>query len=229
VDDVRSWGIDVGDDIIVDRKLALFGRATTPFASRYDTAHAITKDLRETTLFHVARSVRPLADAKGAFTELVFTGDDSWAETNLDRFFGEAVAELDGSDVKGPVSIAVAGTLDPSNGAAGDAANPSAAGESGAESAAKPARLVVYGDSDFASNELLESYRNRDLFLNSVNWLAGDVEAISIRPNRSRASRFQLSQEQFTTIRSLSLFVLPQALGILGVLTWWTRRRPPER
>ena len=229
VDDVRGWGIDVGDDIIVDRKLALFGRATTPFASRYDTVHAITKDLRETTLFHVARSVRPLADAKGAFTELVFTGDDSWAETNLDRFFGEAVAELDGSDVKGPVAIAVAGTLELSNGAAADSATPNAAGEAGAESAAKPARLVVYGDSDFASNELLESYRNRDLFLNSVNWLAGDVEAISIRPNRSRASRFQLSQEQFTTIRSLSLFVLPQALGILGVLTWWTRRRPPER
>ena len=41
----------------------------------------------------------------------------------------------------------------------------------------------------------------------------GDVEAISIRPNRSRASRFQLSQEQFMTIRSLSLFVLPEAFG----------------
>jgi len=229
VGDVRGWGIDVGDDIIVDRKLALFGRATTPFASRYDTAHAITKDLRETTLFHVARSVRPQTNAKGAFTELVLTGDSSWAETDLDRFFGEAVAELDGNDLKGPVSIAVAGTLDVSNGAAGDAANPKAAGEAGAESAAKPARLVVYGDSDFASNELLEAYRNRDLFLNSVNWLAGDVEAISIRPNRSRASRFQLSQEQFMTIRSLSLFVLPEAFGILGVLTWWTRRRPPER
>ena len=73
------------------------------------------------------------------------------------------------------------------------------------------------------------SYRNRDLFLNSVNWLAGDVEAISIRPNRSRASRFQLSQEQFMTIRSLSLFVLPEAFGVLGVFTWWSRRRAPER
>jgi len=50
----------------------------------------------------------------------------------------------------------------------------------------------------------------------------------AIRPNRSRASRFQLSEEQFMTIRSLSLFVLPEAFGILGVLTWWTRRRPPE-
>jgi ABC-type uncharacterized transport system involved in gliding motility auxiliary subunit len=87
----------------------------------------------------------------------------------------------------------------------------------------------VVGDSDFASNELIEAYRNRDLFLNTVNWLMGDVEAIAIRPNRSRASRFQLSQEQFTTIRSLSLFVLPEAFGVLGVLTWWSRRRSSER
>ncbi len=218
-DDVRGWGIEVGDDIIVDRKLALFGRATTPFANHYDTSHAITKDLRETTLFHVARSVRPVVDGKGAFVELVFTGDDSWAETNLDRFYAESVAEFDGDDRKGPVAVAVAGTIDLADGAQAAAPDP----------AAKAARLVVYGDSDFASNELIEAYRNRDLFLNSVNWLAGDVEAISIRPNRSRASRFQLSQEQFLKLRSLSLFVLPEAFGMLGVLTWWSRRRTPER
>jgi len=227
VDDVRSWGIDVGDDIIVDRKLALFGRATSPFASSYDTAHAITKDLRETTLFHVARSVRPSAEANQAFQGIVFTGDESWAERDLDRFFDEAVAELDAKDVKGPVSLAVAGTLDLSGDSAGQPEGE--ATEEGAPPPAKPARIVVFGDSDFAANELIEAYRNRDLFLNTVNWLMGDVEAISIRPNRSRASRFQLSQEQFTTIRSLSLFVLPEAFGLLGVLIWWSRRRPPER
>jgi ABC-type uncharacterized transport system involved in gliding motility auxiliary subunit len=222
VDDLRGWGVDVGDDVIVDRKLALFGRATTPFAGSYDPAHPITKDLRETTLFHVARSVRPVAQADGAITELVFTGDSSWAERDLDRFFGESVAELDDADLKGPVSLAVAGTLDlsPTQGAEPAAGEAAAAG-------AKQARIAVYGDSDFASNELLEAYRNRDLFLNTVNWLLGDVEAIAIRPNRSRASRFQLSQEQFMTIRSLSLFVLPEAIGMLGVLTWWSRRRAP--
>jgi ABC-type uncharacterized transport system involved in gliding motility auxiliary subunit len=219
VDDVRGWGIEIGDDIIVDRKLALFGRATSPFAGRYDTTHPITKDLRETTLFHVARSVGLAPGAKGSFTELVFTGEDSWAERDLDRFFAEAVAEFAEGDLRGPVAIAVAGTVEVSN--------DEAAGEP--PPAAKSARLVVFGDSDFASNEFLAMYRNRDLFLNSVNWLAGDDEAISIRPNLSRASRFQLSQEQFLRIRTLSLFVLPQAFGIIGVLVWWSRRRTPER
>jgi ABC-type uncharacterized transport system involved in gliding motility auxiliary subunit len=231
VDDIRGWGIDVGDDIIVDRKLALFGRATTPFADHYDTAHPITKDLRETTLFHVARSVRPSGDANPDVKQLVFTGEDSWAERDVDRFYGEAVAEFGEDDLKGPVSIAVAGEIDLS-GAAPAAAPPADAASGEPEEASKPAakkaRIAVFGDSDFASNELIEAYRNRDLYLNTVNWLMGDVEAISIRPNRSRASRFQLTQEQFMRIRSLALFVLPETFGVLGVLTWWSRRRPPE-
>jgi ABC-type uncharacterized transport system involved in gliding motility auxiliary subunit len=228
VDDVRGWGIDVGDDIIVDRKLALFGRATSPFAGNYDPAHPITKDLRETTLFHVARSVRPGATANGNVKQLVFTGEDSWAERDLDRFFSDAVAELGPDDVKGPVSVAVAAELDLSDGSAPVAAPPADAPKEENKPAARKARIVVFGDSDFASNELLDAYRNRDLFLNTVNWLLGDVEAISIRPNKSRASRFQLSQEQFLRIRSLALFVLPEVLGVLGVLAWWSRRRPPE-
>ena len=101
--------------------------------------------------------------------------------------------------------------------------------EDAAEALVREPRLVVFGDSDFASNELIEAYRNRDLFVNTVNWLMGDVEAISVRPNRSRASRFQLTQEQFGSIRSLSLFVLPEAIAVIGVIMWWARRRAPGR
>ena len=90
-------------------------------------------------------------------------------------------------------------------------------------------RLVVFGDSDFAANQAIDAYRNRDLFLNSVNWLLGDVEAISIRPNKARASRLTLSTEQLSQIRYLALFVLPQAIAIAGVLAWWSRRRAPGR
>jgi ABC-type uncharacterized transport system involved in gliding motility auxiliary subunit len=105
------------------------------------------------------------------------------------------------------------------------------AAANGAEAPAQAAapRLVVFGDSDFASNQLLDAYRNRDLFVNSVNWLLGDVEAISIRPGFSRASRLQLSREQFERIRALSLFVLPETIAVLGVLAWWSRRRAPGR
>jgi len=228
VDDVRAWGVTLGDDIVVDRELALFGRATTPFARRYAESHEITKGLKDTTIFNTARSVRSAGDGKASLVELVFTGDDSWAETDLARFFGEGAAEFDDSDLRGPVSVAVAGTLRLAP--AGEAPQAGeGAGEEAVKAEGKEARIAVFGDSDFASNELIEAYRNRDLFVNTVNWLIGDVEAISIRPVRSRASRFELSAEQFLSIRSLSLFVLPQAIAIAGVFVWWSRRRTPSR
>src|SRR5262245_32986315 len=232
VDDVRSWGVNLGDDIVVDRELALVGQATTPFARRYAESHEITKGLKDTTIFQAARSVRSAGDGKASLTELVFTGDSSWAETDLGRFFGEGSAELGDGDLRGPVSLAVAGTLHlaPSNGTppVASGAGEAAPADTAAKPAGKDARVAVFGDSDFASNELIEAYRNRDLFVNTVNWLMGDVEAISIRPAHSRASRFDLSAEQFLTIRSLSLFVLPQAIAVAGVLVWWSRRRTPS-
>ena len=108
---------------------------------------------------------------------------------------------------------------------AGDAEG---SGDEGAKEKQEP-RLVVIGDSDFATNQLIGEFRNRDLFVNSVNWLLGDVEAITIRPGQARASRMQLSSEQFLQIRYLSLFVLPEAIAVLGVFAWWSRRRAPGR
>ncbi len=233
VADLRSWGADVGDDIVIDRVLALFNRAMTPIAQRYDADHEITRNLREPTIFHEARSVRAGGNS-GDFTEIVFTSENSWGERDLERLTATSEAELDEGDVRGPVPIAVAGT--PHLAATGSEAEteaPEAATEApeAEEGGAAPARarLIVFGDADFAANELLESYRNRDLFLNSVNWLLGDVEAISIRPARSRASRTLLTNQDLLRIRSLSLLVLPQAIAVAGVLVWWSRRRTPGR
>jgi ABC-type uncharacterized transport system involved in gliding motility auxiliary subunit len=156
-----------------------------------------------------------------SMTEIVFTGEDSWAERDLDRFYNEGAAEFGEGDLRGPVSIAVAGTVDLESDAAPDAGAGEAEGERG------PGRLVVFGDADFASNEMIGAYLNRDLFVNSVNWLLGDVGAIAVRPNRSRASRFQPTAEEFQNIRLLSLFVFPEALAVLGVFTWWSRRQTP--
>jgi ABC-type uncharacterized transport system involved in gliding motility auxiliary subunit len=212
VDKLRAWGADLGNDIVIDRALALFGRAETPFAGKYDSQNPITRDFRDphndAVVFHEVRSVR--ARDGVALTPIVFTGEASWAERNLAKLDREGTASLDADDLPGPVPVMVAGTpaLETKDGGAAKA------------------RLVVAGDTNFASNEFIDAGRNRDLFLNAANWLIGDVEAISVRPNRSRASRFQLTADQFHAIRSASLFILPEAIAVLGVLTWWTRRHP---
>jgi ABC-type uncharacterized transport system involved in gliding motility auxiliary subunit len=210
--DLEGFGLRLGDDVIVDQNLALFGRATSPFASSYGD-HPITAELTEVVLFHMVRSVQILPGAEDRFTVLARTGEDSWAESDLAGWEDSGRAEFGEGDLQGPVSLAVAGN---------PIATPAGDRDFGA-------RIVVVGDSDFATNEIFDSFQNRDFFLNSVNWLMGDVENISIRPNTSRASRFQLSSQQFQRIQYLSLFVIPESIAIIGVLAWWSRRKGQGR
>jgi ABC-type uncharacterized transport system involved in gliding motility auxiliary subunit len=216
-EDLRSWGVELGEDVIVDRLQALFGQATSPMASDYAAHHPITLKLRERTIFPMARSVVVVDTAPGQLETIVATSDQSWAERDLDSWLETGRAEYDeGDDLLGPVPVAVAGrpVLAGTSADAVDAPN-------------SDPRLVVFGDSDFATNEFVDAYLNRDLFLNAVNWLVGDTEFISLRPNVARASRFELSIEQLRNIQYLSLFVVPEGIAVIGVFAWWIRRRAP--
>jgi ABC-type uncharacterized transport system involved in gliding motility auxiliary subunit len=213
-----KWGVVLGDDVIVDRALAVFGQATTPLAGEYDGTHPITSPLREPSLFPLVRSVELVGAATSGFSILAKTGDESWAERDLDTWRDSGRAELGPNDLVGPVPVAVAGSPHIESDEGEPPATPG-----------KPGRIVVFGDSDFATNEFIDALRNRDLFLNAVNWLAGDDAQITVRPNVSRASSFQMTQDQFRRIQYLSLFVLPEAIAVLGVVTWWLRRKAPGR
>ncbi len=205
--ELEDWGVVVGDDIVVDQIQGLIGRATTPFADAYSD-HPITRALRAATLFHTVRSVDVAPES--SLQPLVRTGDNSWAERDLARLEESSEAEPNPeADIIGRVPVMVGGEVAFADG--------------------KRARLVVVGDSDFASNRFLREFAGRDLFVNSVNWLLGDAEAISIRPEPGRASRLELSQQQYENLRILALFALPEALAILGVAVWWRRRAPGSK
>lgn len=204
---ISELGVKVGEDLVVDRFQAIVGQPTSPLAAEYGD-HPITNVLREVTMFRTARSI-DAAEGSG-LTPLVYTGRNAWAERNLARLAQDGEAQPNqGEDLVGRVPLAVAGEVPQEEGAV--------------------TRLVVFGDSDFASNRLLREFRNRDLFINAVNWLLGDVESITIRPGAPRVSRLQLSQGQFQTVRILALFAVPEALAVLGVVVWWRRRHAPER
>ena len=76
-DGLRDLGVEIGDDVIFDPSLALFGRAASPFAGSYAEGHPITKDLREPALFHLARSVQAGGGDAGGLEAIVFTGEKS--------------------------------------------------------------------------------------------------------------------------------------------------------
>ena len=86
-----------------------------------------------------------------------------------------------------------------------------------------PTRLVVFGDVDFASNRWFNAFSNRDFLLNSVNWLTGDYDLISIRPKTTVFRELVTNKEEFQFIRYSSLFLLPATILILGTVVWWRR------
>lgn len=209
---LAEWGVALGDDVVVDQVVRLFqgpALGLAPLARDY-APHEITRALKQITVFPLVRSVTANPAGKEALNavELVKTSDSSWAETDLVALFERNEASLDEkTDKKGPVSLAVVVDID--LGKMGGTGN---------------ARLAVFGSGDFALNRELDgTYYNRDLLLNTIGWLSGQTDLLSIRTRSVRASRVSFSQQEGTIIFYLSVLVLPQLLLLAGLIVWWRR------
>ena len=211
---LEPWGVKVGDDVVVDQVVRLFqgpALGLTPLVDSYDATHEITRELKGRTIFPMTRSVSAATDAKPGLkvVELVKTSPSSWGEVDVDGIFKRQQATLDANDRKGPLPIAVAV----------DAELKLMGGPDG-----KQARLAVFGSTEFADNQHLEgTYFNRDLFLNTVGWLVGQSDLLSIRPRSLRASRVSFTEAEGTAIFYASVLVLPELLLLIGLAVWWRR------
>jgi ABC-type uncharacterized transport system involved in gliding motility auxiliary subunit len=185
--------------------------------------HPITERFDTLTAFPLARSVTAETGAGGVTAQpIVQTGERSWAEADIDSVAAKDGPKLDeakGGDRRGPISVGVA------------ASQPVKAAEPTPPGGAKPAdtkppetRVVVMGDSDFASNAAINISGNRDFFMNIVGWLSQQENLIAIRPKEAGDSRLTLTNDQARRIAWLALFVLPGLILAMGVYTWWRRR-----
>ncbi len=209
---VGQWGVKVGNDVVVDQVVRLFAGPAlglNPLVQDYGD-HPITRDFHQRTVFPMVRSLSVAADAKPGLqlTSLAKTSDTSWAEVDLEGIFKRQEAKFTEKDTRGPITVAVAANADLAQLKWGKG----------------DARLVVFGSTEFGENENITSFFNRDFFVNSADWLAGEENQISIRPRSLRASRFRLTIDQFSVIFALSLLLLPELVIIAGVAVWWERR-----
>ncbi|MEL4896928.1 GldG family protein [Crocosphaera sp. Alani8] len=86
-------------------------------------------------------------------------------------------------------------------------------------------RLVVIGNSTFATNNLFNQQLNGDVFLNTVQWLSNqDEQILSIRPKEAKDRRLNLSPLQANIVTILSLGVFPLLGLVVAGITWWRRR-----
>jgi ABC-type uncharacterized transport system involved in gliding motility auxiliary subunit len=225
---LKEWGIDATESVVVD----LSGRtqvATVPVSAPPYPSHAITQDFNLITMFPVARAITPAKDAPAGRSgqSFVQTAQRSWGETNLASLEdpSKLTPEPEKGDVSGPVSIAVATAVpapSPEKPDATPASNPSDKPE---DQAPKPeTRVVAIGDSDFAENAYVGVEGNRDLFMNTVNWLSQQENLIAIRPREAADRRITLTANSSSAMFWLTLFVIPAIVLGAGVFTWWRRR-----
>ena len=235
-----EWGIELGTDVVVDASGVgqLLGTdASVPVAATYPP-HAITADFNLLTAFPLARSVRPVPGGVSGRTGVVVveTGARSWAEADLSQLAtGEVTLDEDAGDVPGPVPIATVVSQiveEPESADDGEDAEEDAdgaadgAGDTDADDDDPPleARLAVFGDSDFASNSAVGIQGNRDLALNTINWLAQQENLIAIRPREPEDRRITLTADQQARVYWLTLLLLPGFIAGAGIYTWWGRR-----
>jgi len=221
---LKEWAIEVGNNVVVDASgmgQMLGTGPEVPLAAKYDP-HPITDRFRLLTAYAMARSATAIsAGANNRFAQnLIQTSPRSWAETDIKELMTSGRVERDEprGDKPGPISLGAA--------VSASAERPPTTPPSDKPDAPKTpeTRIVAIGDSDFASNGWLGIPGNRDLFMNSVNWLAQQENMISIRPRDPEDRRITVTAAQERNIFWLTVFIIPGLILLAGIRTWWVRR-----
>ena len=208
---LSSFGVILGNDTVVDQESRAFGGDyLTPIISSY-RKHEITRTFGGATIMPLIRSVdvredlNPTVDVK----TMARSGPESYAKTDramIER--GHFDFEM-GKDRKGPVPVMAVVTIP-------------AGREGGAQG-----RIVVFGGSAFVNNLYVTLLGNKDLFLNTVNWMVGEETLISIRPKEKQAYPFSflfLTDKQMRIIFWTSVIIQPTLVLFVGLIIYVRRR-----
>ncbi|MBL8115256.1 MAG: GldG family protein [Acidobacteria bacterium] len=202
---LAEFGLKLESDIVVDLKNRLPMMGPETVIARSFRPHPITTVLEgQAVLFPVARSISVNEKLPEGVTVNVLaeTSAEGWGETNLADL---NKAGKDDADVKGPVALAVAAET---KGAAG-----------------KDARVVVFGDADFASIGFVGNGANLYLLVAAANWALQREALIAIPPRDADLVSVTLSRSDMGQIWLVVVVVLPLSAILMGLAVWVRRRR----
>jgi len=209
---LERWGFGLPDRVIADSRNSPLLEEPEPIsliANGFSTWHPVSRKLnvRTPVLMPSTRPVLPerKPSLKDQLSGLVYSSRTSWSESDVHASLAGQSISPDPDETSGQeIPLAAAGVY------------PRAGGE---------ARIVVIGDRDFASNRLLRVLYNRDLFVGSVLWLAGEEERITIAPKDWTPDQHPLALQQSLAYFYFLVFALPEALLLLGIHAWYRQRQ----
>jgi ABC-type uncharacterized transport system involved in gliding motility auxiliary subunit len=211
-----QWGVVVEEDSIADLISNVSEQALTPLIQRANSQFppssvngvSITEQL-DSAFFPGVTAVEPFRAPEDQppfidFIPLAASTPGSWLESDT-----EDVNFTPTEDLRGPFFVAslvvATGTIDESQ-------------------FHEQAKMVIFGDSDFARNRFFASVNNADFLLNSVNWLADDYELISIRPKLVPYRELVVTSRERDFMKWSSWFIPPAVMLLIGAVVWWRRR-----
>jgi gliding motility-associatede transport system auxiliary component len=199
---LRRFGIEVGNDLVVDDGARLFGADGLSARVAYVNQEIVPSSPRVAALLPEAQTLR-LVDVPGVDGEyLATTGESTWADVDR-RSPGGSPPFRPGRDRQGPLPIAVFARL-------------SGGG-----------RLLVVGDADFVTNAQLDALGNRDLLLMTAELAGRGVPVAAARPVATPARVF--SPMTLTAREARFLFwtvvVAPAAVLVAAAAALERRRR----
>ena len=198
----EDWGITFNNDIVIDLNSP---QPTTAAAFYYDASHPVTINTNNlVAFFPFSRSLMMSGSTEGVtLTPLIQTNERSWGETDFESLSGGGEVGLEEGETAGPLTLAIAG-----------------------ENTTTGGRVVVFGTSNFAVDQIFDAYGNGDMFVNSVDWAAEQEDLANITPRTPTERTFNIpGQLQWVMILLGSVFIIPGLVVLAGVSTWLTRRR----
>jgi ABC-type uncharacterized transport system involved in gliding motility auxiliary subunit len=195
-----TWGITFDNDIVIDTNT---NQPLYAVAASYGT-HAITEKLRGlVSFFPSARSISIDTNLTNKPTALISTASSAWGETDFASLQANGqVAFNSGVDFPGPLTLAAV-------------SNDTATGS----------HVVVFGDSDFASDAFFGQYANGDMFINAIDWAAGQEQLINLNTPTAISRTLNLPSNFWLLVMAISfLFIVPGLVIAGGVISWLVRR-----
>jgi ABC-type uncharacterized transport system involved in gliding motility auxiliary subunit len=232
---LAAYGVGLEDGIILDKPRALDlvqgGRVmgttlTSPYMILVQDygEHRITRDFTGlNTIYPLARplGLKPGAAPGVTLLALATSTANCWVKPGKEWQKDKKIGFDPKVDRRGPFVLAALAEIKKEE-PRGPGAGPKGKAEKPEE--ANKAYLVVFGNADFADNNYLSLAGNRDLFLNTLNFLAGETKQIIIRRDERKGQPLTLSLVQLVALLLISLIILPFTMLGLGIRAYRRRR-----